>query len=153
MARLTADFRSVKIEALGEVPVTGSLELLGFQAGWENMSAGNLGGDFSLGILGVNSQKLVPDPEWGIPWFYRIAGKMNYMTGNGLFAFIGADLIGNLYSSEYQYFGPGVVFGIGVRIKDKVNIVLGGTNNSILFAIDPRKRFLRGSIFEVNILF
>ena len=152
MAHLSADFRNVDTGS-SQVPVKGSLELIGFQGGWENTSAGNLGADFSLGILGVNSQKLEPDPNWGIPWFFRVTGKMTYMTSGGLFGFFGADIIGNLYSAEYQYFGPGVVFGVGVRIKDRVSVALGATNNSILFAVDPRKRFLRGSVFEINFLF
>src|SRR5688500_4487757 len=77
-SNLNADFRNVDIGP-SEASVSGSMEIIGVQGGWENMSAGNLGADVSLAILGANSQKLSPDPNWGIPWFYRITAKGNYM--------------------------------------------------------------------------
>src|SRR4051812_29746478 len=95
LAHISADFRSVQIAGMAN-DVVGSMEMLGIQAGYENMSEGNIGGDFSFSILGVNSQSLRPDPGWGIPWFYKLTAKVNYLSSFGLYGYFGTDLIGNL---------------------------------------------------------
>jgi hypothetical protein len=153
MSRLSADFRNFDITETTQADVTGGMELLGIQFGYENMSAGNVGIDLGLAFIGVNSQQLNPTPDWGNPWFYKLTTKANYLSSWGLYGFLGVDLIGNISRVDSSYFGPGFVFGAGYKVRENVTVAVSGTNNSVLFAPESNKRFLRGYVVEANFHF
>jgi hypothetical protein len=148
-AHLNIEYKTVDVGG-SSADVKGSLEMIGLHGGLINVSPGNLGYEISLGIFGANSQKVEPPPNWGTPWYYKLTGKINYTFSFGLYPYIGVDVIGNLYKdTESHYFGPGVVFGVGYKIKDNVMIAIGSTNNSVLYAGD-NNRYIRGEVLEVN---
>ncbi len=151
-SRLNLDYKSIK--NAGVIADTeGSIELAGLGGGYTTMTPGNFGYDFGGAILGTNSQKLNPSPGWGIPWYYRMTARSNYTFPFGLFFEFGFDLLGSFYQDvESHYLGLGVLYGLGYRINERMNVALTSTNNSVLFAGD-NTRYLRGQVLEFNLTF
>ena len=148
-SRFNIDFENVDTGATVE-DISGTIEVLGVQGGLINVNPGNFGSEFSFAIVGANAQKLSPNPNWGSPWYWRACAKLNYTFSFKVYPFIGVDFISGMYKdAESYYLGPGIVFGIGYKVRDNVTVALGATNNSKLYAGENR-RFLRGEVLELN---
>ncbi len=152
-SRLNLEYKYVKNAGVVADDTTGTIELIGVGGGYTTLTPGSFGFDFGGAILGTNSEKLNPRPGWGIPWYYRLTARANYAFSFGLFFQAGTDILGSFYQeTESHYLGLGVLYGIGYKINDRMNVVLTSTNNSVLFAGD-NTRYLRGQIFEYNLNF
>lgn len=151
--RINADYKNVT-SSTGEVSdLFGELELVGVGGGYTTMTPGNFGYTGEVAFLGTNGQKLNFNPNWGVPWYYRVAGKANYTFSFGLYFEIGADIIGSFYQNvENHYFGLGVNFGIGYRINQNFLLTIAMDNSSVLFAGENR-RVLRGNLIQLSYLF
>ena len=151
-ARLNLDYKNIK--NAGVISDTqGTIELVGLGGGYTTLTPGNFGYEMGASILGTNSEKLTPPAGWGIPWYYRLAVRGNYAFSFGLFFEVGADLFGSFYQDvESHYLGLGVLYGLGYRINERMNVVLTSTNNSVLFPGD-NTRYLRGQVLEYNLTF
>ena len=151
-ARLNLDYKNIK--NAGVISDTeGTIELVGAGGGYTSLTPGNFGYDFGGAILGTNSEKLNPSAGWGIPWYYRLTARANYAFSFGLFFEVGSDLIGSFYQDvESHYLGVGVLYGLGYRINERMNVALTSTNNSVLFA-GENTRYLRGQVLEFNMSF
>lgn len=145
-ARYRIDYGNVRIGDSSH-DVHGDIELVGLGAGLTTLSPG-FGYEAQLQLLGTNSQKLTPEPDWGTTWYYRVIGKGNYMLPFGGFVFIGGDLMGTfLQSTESHYFGPGGFTGLGYRFNERFTASISNPNSSILFSGNS-ERVMRGIVIE-----
>lgn len=145
-ARYDLDYEGIRInEELHDIK--GEVELVGISTGISHLAPG-FGYELAAAFIGTNSQKLTPNPDWGVPWYYRLSAKGNYMLPFGLYFLIGSDLMGSVsQATENRYFGVGAMVGIGYRINDRVSVSISNPNSSVLFAGDDKK-VLRGVVLE-----
>lgn len=152
-ARLNADYKNVRNSDNSVSDLSGNLELIGMGGGLTTQAPGNFGYSADLAILGTNSQKLSYNPNWGIPWYYRIAGKANYTFSFGLFFEFGGDILGSFYQdAENHYLGVGANAGIGYKINEHFSVSVSIDNSSVLFA-GENKRVLRGQLVQLTYKF
>lgn len=152
-SKLNADYKTVTSETGETSNTVGDIELIGFGGGISTQAPGAFGVNLEILFLGTNGQKLTPPPRWGVPWYFRIAGKGNYTFSFGLYFEVGADILSSLYQDgESHYLGMGFNSGIGYRFSEMLRVLVSMENSSILFAGD-HGRYLRGHLIQLMYAF
>lgn len=151
-AQANLEFKNIMVDG-ASTPIKGDVQLVGVSGGLLSMAPNALGYEISASVFGVNSQKIVPNPNWGTPWYYMLSSKGNYVFPLGIFVEGGLNFISNLYENvESQYVGVGVSYGLGFRFNSHVSVSINAINSSALFAGENGK-VLRGTALQANYAF
>lgn len=151
-SHLNLDYKTVETPTTVS-DITGSIQLIGIGGGYTTLAPGTFGYDLGLNFLGTNSESLTPNPDWGVPWYYKISAHVNYSFTFGLYFQLGTEVLSSFYqNTEHHYFGIGLSYGLGYRISPQFAIAISGVNSSMLFS-GQNTRVLRGEIIECSFLF